>query len=214
MCILSFIFQFLSDHKDAFEALKNLFEVVAIIVGGVWTYQIFILKRGKYPRAKLEQNILSWPPTEGKKAIRVILTIHNCGDILLKLTSGFTWVQQVKPLPQEFDEMLKTESDPVKENETEIRWPFLAERSYFKSAKMEIEPGENDEVISDFIVDSKLEKILVYSHIENEAKKIFYETENPNRNSAESAEKTSGGGIGWNISTLFDFSESNSKANN
>jgi hypothetical protein len=197
------IFQFLSDHKDAFEALKNLAEILAIIIGAIWTLYFFSLKRQKYPRAKLEQKAHWWLLTEGKIAVRVTVTIHNKGEVLLKLASGFTWVQQVKPLLKDFKDTLISGGDPVKDNETEIQWPLSGERHYFKCGKMEIEPGENDEVYSDFVIDSQAEKLLIYSHIENETKSVMNWLKILNAGKIDSA----GGGIGWNVSTLVDLSE-------
>jgi hypothetical protein len=210
MCILATIFQFFSNHKDAFEALKDLFEVVAIIVGGIWTYQIFILRRGKYPRAKLEQKVLCWPVAAGKIAVRVTVTIHNTGEVLLKLASGFTWLQQVKPLLPDFEEILKTRRDPVKDDETEVQWPLLGERYYFRCSKMEIEPGESDDVNSDFVIDSPAETLLIYSHIENETKSAVNCLNKSNLEKIERAENTKEcprGGIGWNVSTVVELSE-------
>jgi hypothetical protein len=207
MCFLSFILSFFARHKDAFEALKNVAEIVAIIIGAIWTYYFFVIKREKYPRAKLEQNILWWPVTEGKIAVRVTVTIHNNGEVLLKLTNGYTYLQQVKPLLPETETFIKEGKDLVKVNETEIQWPMLGkQREHFKLGMMEIEPDENDEVNSDFVIDMPVESILVYSHIENEAKHGMSLVEKLASNGVGTGENNkTGGGIGWNISTLVEL---------
>jgi hypothetical protein len=208
MCVLASILNFLATNKDAFETLKNVSEIIALIVGGFWTYQIFILKRGKHPRAKLEQQIMCWPLVNGKRAIRVIITIQNSGEILLKLSEGFTWIQQIEPLQAEFEGAIKCGNNFLKEGETEIQWPLIGECNYSKKGKMEIEPGEDDQIICDFVIDSSIKRVLIYSHIENETKKVMTWLEKiKTDNVAEDEKKITGDGIGWNVSTLFDFSE-------
>jgi hypothetical protein len=210
MCVLSFIANTLSANKDAIEALKNLCEVVAIGIGGIWTYYFFVLKRQRFPRATLEQKILHWPVCDGKIALRVTVTIRNCGEVLLKLDNGFTWVQCVKPLSKDFEDEIKSGADLVREKETEIQWPLIGERNYFLSQKMEVEPGESDEVISDIVIDSYAEKLLIYSHIQNESKKGMTWLDKINSNGVgEVADDTraSGGGMGWNVSTLVILSD-------
>ena len=157
---------------------------------------------------KLEQQVLWWLLPHGKRAIRVIVTINNCSEVLLKLSEGFTWIQQIEPLLPQFDETLKIGTDPVKKNETEIEWPLIAERDFFKQGKMEIEPAENDQIICDFIIESAVKKILIYSHIENESKTTMSWLDKLNTDDvSKDEEKTVGAGIGWNVSTIFDFSE-------
>ena len=96
------------------------------------------------------------------------MTIINDGEVLLTLSSGFTWVQQMKPWPAELLDTIKSNQAPVESGETEYRWPLIDERKF--TTEREIEPKESDEIQMDFVLDKYHEQILVYSFIENAAK--------------------------------------------
>jgi flagellar biogenesis protein FliO len=47
----------LSDIKDIADVIQALFTSLAFIIGGAWTYLLFVRKRQRFPRAKIEHQI-------------------------------------------------------------------------------------------------------------------------------------------------------------
>jgi hypothetical protein len=180
-----------ADNKDAYEAIKDLAEMFAIIVGGFWTYLLFVKKREKYPRAKLGQIIVSWPLANSKIMLRTTVHVENTSEVLLQLSSGYTWIQQLKPLTPDFLKRIGDGTDIVKKDDTETRWHLLGERNYFKRSIMEIEPGEADELNAEFVIDSSVEQVLIYTYLENA-------TKCPRSSLRKKRE------IGWSVSTIYD----------
>lgn len=105
----------LTELEDAMEALSAFFTVVTIIVGGTWTYLLFVRGRQKYPRATLEHGVMHKHTKEHKVLLRVTLTVSNQSDVLLSLVSGFTRVQRMLTWPSEFLDVIEEGKDPVEQ---------------------------------------------------------------------------------------------------
>ncbi len=162
--------------RSRFAEMKELIEVVAsgltllaIVVGGTWSYLLFIRTRQKYPSANINQEITYRRITPDRIWIRVTVTLQNTGKVLLSLVSGLTWVQQVLPLDTEIREKIDKLEDPVLKHESQIRWPLAepAKELLWKKGEHEIEPSETDQVYFDFIVDSEIRTIVVYTYFSN-----------------------------------------------
>lgn len=75
--------------------------------------------------------------------------------------------------------------DPVARGSSEILWDTLGDRHCdFSGDGCEVEPGETEEFIFDFVIPSEVIKVQVYTHVEN----ITKSTKN----------------IGWNTTTIHD----------
>jgi len=185
--------------KDAFSSIEAVFKVVAIGVAALWTYRLFVRKRETFPKAKLKHTVSFWDGPESSRIIRVTLLVENNSDVLLQTPSGRTWVQQMKPWPEQELTNFTTEQEVemkaggtedgadlnILSKGTEIKWPLIAERNF--RGEREIEPKESDEVIMDFVIDNSYEQVLVYSFVENFAK--------PGRH------------LSWSLSTVVNFQE-------
>jgi hypothetical protein len=109
--------------------------------------------------------------------------IKNEGTVILRIPSGSFRVQQVLPLTDDVRAKLDQGEDPVPPGESEVNWDALGPDRK-RNLSMHLEPGETDEVLADFFVDSELRLIEVYTFFDNEKAK-------PN---------------GWGLTTLHDFS--------
>jgi hypothetical protein len=165
--ILSESWRSLSSEKDAFgsieslaAALESCATILGILVAGVWTYRLFVKNREEFPKASLTQVVSFWNSDDGNRLIRVSMTIKNEGNVLVKIPSGFTWIQQMKPWP---DELLKAK--PVTQ---EIAWPLIESRDL--DSGWEIEPKETEIISMDFVINQAFAQILVYSFIKNPKK--------------------------------------------
>lgn len=158
----------LSASKEVAEGLKNLVEAGGIIVGGFWTWMLFIKKREKFPRAELTHAITHRVLPGEKKYLRLDVKIANKGEVLLSLESGKVWVQQILPLQDEFLEALQAGKDLAKPGATEYEWPIVAERETDWTQKpIDIEPGEVHPISYDLIVDADARTVEIYTYFKN-----------------------------------------------
>lgn len=74
---------------------QGITTITAVVVGCFWSYKVFIQKRQRYPRAKVEHHIICRSnSSESKRAILSLdVLISNSGDVLLSLQSGETFVK-------------------------------------------------------------------------------------------------------------------------
>ena len=180
----------LTSVQTAVEIAEAIATILAIAVGGFWSYMLFVKTRQKYPRASLEHRITHRPLDSERQLLVVNVFLHNTGEVLLSLVSNETRVQQVLPQPPD---LLGSDTNPVQEGSTEVEWPLLDSRERnWTAGEFEIEPGEVDQVTYDFIVGSDVETIRVYSYFRN-ALKVKKQ-------------------IGWGLTTLYDLQEKETRA--
>jgi hypothetical protein len=174
----------LTSVQTAVEVAEGIATILAIVVGGIWSYMLFVRTRQKYPRASVTHRITHRPLDSERQLVVVDVILHNTGEVLLSLESSETRVQEVLPLPSGL--LGSDNATPVRDGSTEVEWPLLesSERTW-KQGEFEIEPGEVDQVTYDFIVGSDVETIRVYSYFRNTTK-----------------EKKQ---IGWGLTTLYDL---------
>ena len=180
-------------EKDTWDKLDSIsgcvssvFEVFAIIAGGIWTYTLFIRRRQKQPRARIEHRITDRPIADGKILLHVVVTISNMGDVLLSLRSTETWIQKMLPLSVKLQNRIERGDNPVDKGRTEIQWHLLEVREEkWKRGECQVEPGESDESRYDFVVDEGIQTIRVYSYFQNV-------TQHKRK-------------IGWQLATIYDL---------
>ena len=56
--------------KLFFDIISSIVTIAALIIGGIWTYKIFIQERKHYPHVKIEQKVSH-------------INLSNNGDILI-----------------------------------------------------------------------------------------------------------------------------------
>lgn len=178
----------LSTVKDTADAAKSIAEIVGLGVGGFWTWLLFVKNRQDYPRAKVSHTISRFTLANGSRLLRVQCTVTNIGPVLLRLDSTFTWVQQILPLPKDFETAFGAGKDPLATlgpSDSEYGWPVVTERKCdWKASPREVEPGEDENMQFDFVVDDKAQLVEIYSYFRNERKKRE---------------------IGWSGTTIYDL---------
>lgn len=160
-----------SNVKDWVEIFGGAITALAIIVGGWWSYNKFIKHRLNYPRGQITHTITHTRLINEKIFLHVTVNINNTGDVLLSLESAETWIQQVLPLTKIIKEKIIRGIDPVPNNKLEIEWPLLGSRNKMPESGLEIEPGENDWISYDFVIDKKMKVVRVYSFLQNKRKR-------------------------------------------
>jgi hypothetical protein len=147
----------ITDVKDIAQTVQAFATAVAILIGGFWTYNLFIQKREKHPKAKTEHQTFYKQLIEGKALLCLDVTVSNVGGVLLSLIPKGIHIRQILPLP----------SDWFVNDDQNTKWKLIGFEEGNSNERIEIEPGESIRLHYEFIVDSEVHTVLVYSHFSN-----------------------------------------------
>ncbi|MEM8719728.1 MAG: hypothetical protein AAGE84_10525 [Cyanobacteria bacterium P01_G01_bin.39] len=184
-------FRFLRDNKDIITVFKDIITSFALLFGGIWSYTLFVRKRQVRPRAKIIHKVIHKSITKEKSLLHIAISVTNIGDVLIRLREGEIWIQQVKPvvIPFLLQGIKQGDYSAIKsKNSTEIDWSLIDEQE-FSVKDIQIEPGEYEEIYCDFIINSNVKVVKVYSWLKN--KKILIQWRFQE--------------IGWRLSTLYEL---------
>jgi hypothetical protein len=163
------VWVFLHGHKDALDAVQAAVTTLAVIIGGGWALLHFSLKREQYPKAKLKHRFTLSPYDDVSRVLRIELKLENVGDTLVEVRAATNRLQQVYPRAQVAKGAFV--AAPSK-NSPEIPWPMLGEREYaYAKGDWEAEPKESDAMLFDYVIPTSVELVVVYSYVENAAKR-------------------------------------------
>jgi hypothetical protein len=172
-------------NKDQSEIVKNYTTCAAILIGGIWGYITFIRNRQKYPRANIKHMIKHRHIDDRRVLLRITIAVENKGDVIISLDKGEVWIQQMVPWPSDSAlDAIDSSKETDKNRKAEAEWPVLADRNLSGVKGHEIEPGEFDEFHYDFVIDSNIKTVIVYSYVKNQTKL--------------------GREIGWNKTSVYD----------
>lgn len=162
---------------------QDLATIAAILAAGYW----FFLRRQRLPRANLTHALVHKRLPDDNLLLHAAVTISNPGDVLLSLVRAEAWVQQVLPVPEKILDALDRGEKPVPPGETEIEWPRVGDthEPTWDKGSFEIEPGETDQVLFDFVIPADVETVNLYTYFWNARKK------DPE--------------IGWRLTTVYDL---------
>lgn len=183
--------------KDKIETIQAIVTTAAIIIGGIWTYNLFVKERKQFPHANIEQKISHVALSQRTNLLRVGIEIANTGTSRLLLGKSIIRVQQIlptTPCPKQGPCASQQVDAALKETERQadrFGWPLIAERDKRFEQPLDIEPGEKDLVEFEFAVPSGVKVIRVYSYFRNDQKS---KGENE---------------VGWFMSSYYDFRTSN-----
>ncbi|TFW62686.1 hypothetical protein CT676_00740 [Bradyrhizobium sp. MOS001] len=83
--------------KEKVDIIQGLVTIAAIIIGGIWTYNVFIKERREYPHANIEQKITHLALSDQQNLLRVGLELTNTGSSLMLVDMSIVRVQQILP---------------------------------------------------------------------------------------------------------------------
>lgn len=181
------------NFKDFFETIASIATISAIIVGGYWTYTLFVQERKSYPHAKIEQKVSHIPLSDKINLMYVNIGLTNAGNTILLVKKSIIRVQQILPIvPSKENGYLAATQvndalEEVKRKEDRFSWPSICERDKIFKPPLDIEPGEKDVINFEFAVSSKVKVVRVYSYFKNEKK------------------SKDGAGLGWVAVTYYNF---------
>lgn len=199
---------FWQSAKQVMDVVAPAASTLAILVGGWWTYNLFIKNRQSRPKAKISHLIYSERLNDQKMLLRIELKISNIGNVLLQIQSCKTWIQRVTPLYEDQLKLIQDGNSLVDEGKHEVDWVLIdgveiiykenkaaVKKSDLKTVVEnfvpQIEPGEEDFIYFDFIIDAKVQTILIYSYLRN-----------PSIRRRD---------FGWSLCTIYNISKQTSK---
>jgi hypothetical protein len=159
-----------SDLQARIEILKSLTEAIAIVIAGLWTYELYIKNRYDHPYRN------------GMIYLSVFVTVTNEGKTKLDLGGGRISVRQILPVPEQIKKMLHETIN--RSGEEEIRlgtsqglfidsgqrfgWITLGLRqwSQLRGKMKELEPGQTREIQFDFLIEDEVKVVEAISYIE------------------------------------------------
>lgn len=168
--------------KDKVETIESILKVLVIPVGAWWAWIGFIRNRVRFPKANLQHEVQIWR-ADNKTFVHLALRITNTGNVLMRITNGCAWVEQLTPLPEAVSARIASGEDVVRENRIDAEWALVQKRDLPPNHCREIEPGETDQIDFDFMIEPDVQRILVYSHLANPRKET----------------------AGWNLNTIHEI---------
>ena len=189
------------------DVLKSFVEAMAIIVAGLWTYELYIRNRYDHPYPKIKHRIEHYELGNDIVYLSMFVTLINEGKTKLDLKDGKVYIRQVLPMPERLKDLFKKSVSEGKSIEIRngeipdlfidsgqrIGWDTLGSRNWGPSKEPQslwlglrdqnpiIEPGQTKEFQFDFFIEKKISVIVAISYI-NQAK-------------------------GWGLATLYSVGE-------
>lgn len=167
------------------EVLKSITEGAAIIIAGIWTYEVYIKNRYDYPYPKIQQRVKYYSLGNGYNYLSVFVTVSNEGKTKLDLSSGTILVRKVLPLSSSIEKIISKssvkdiqagknvsvdESDKLFIDKSQrVGWTTLGERTWkdnLRGKMHEFEPGQTREIQFDFLFQDDVEVVEVISYFE------------------------------------------------
>jgi len=149
---------------------KDVATITALLAGAYW----FLRRRERFPRLNLDLDATLASPDQERQMARVRVELENVGEVMAKLVCAEVWLQQLEPRDPEAIASIVDMEETIRDSRSpsaEALWPSIGKRVLvFEKGQREIEPGEQDEICFDFLVEKGVRSVLVYVHIENAAK--------------------------------------------
>jgi hypothetical protein len=157
----------LENAKYAMDIIQSVATVIALIVGGIWTYHLFVQQRQEQPRLKIEHRLSQRKMANGETLLSVDEMLSNPGTTLVALHSSDTRIIQLLPLPPGI-----TKEDLASQRELPDvigkpdKWPVLRNTQRLDVNRV-LEPGEEDQLHAEFVLPPQIQVVCVASHVEN-----------------------------------------------
>ena len=165
------------DIVSIISAIKETITILAIIIGGIWTYHLFILRRHQHQKLEIYHDLTEVPLNKFNKLLSIVVIIKNTGEVAISIGNVILKLSQILPLIKPLRVCLDNDGD-LKEfllktlGSNEKKWPkekiAWPELGFLKSAGNHwIEPGNSQKIAFDFIVNHSVKTIRIESSFEN-----------------------------------------------
>jgi hypothetical protein len=162
------------DWKTWSDILENAAKVIALMVGGFWTYQLYVKQRTRYPRVQIAHSI-KVVPLSGKFALlTVAVSVKNIGTVLVSIDEAFARLYDVttdgvNPAADADEKASKS----IRSNDgLRFKFPPIKElKKEWGKGQFELEPQEQDQVVFDFVIPVSVKAVRIYTYFNNEFKR-------------------------------------------
>jgi hypothetical protein len=154
------------DWPQTFASGKDLAEILAVLVGGVWAYRRFIRQREHQPRANISHRLSTILLDNDHRFVRVAAHVKNIGQTAIRPPTFTIELKQLAPLPPDVISTLYElpSSDP---QVVRSKLPDLGRREVdLGSESTLLDSGEEDDFFADFVLKSDVEVIEVTSQLD------------------------------------------------
>lgn len=180
--------------KVFLEIVQSLVTISAVIVGGVWTYTLFIHQRNQYPHVNLDHKLAHLALSKELNLLRVGLDVSNAGTTRFFMGKTIVRVQQVLPIatceanqPCASDQVREAAST-VARNRDSFSWPLITKRERDFEESSSMEPGEKQRLEFEFVIPAHVRVARVYTYVKNNLLGI------------------PGDEYGWSMTSYYNFS--------
>ena len=180
--------------KELIELLQSVITIAAIVVGGIWTYRLFVEQRALKPHLNIQHAVVARVISPGVAWLHLTVTLANSGDSLVSLHKADVRVQQILPLGPSIQAALNARKTRVGRKNNLVPWPGLCR--YVMTPDVDIEPKETDNVEFDFLIPANVRSVRIYTYLENAL--------------ATSKSRK----MGWKLGTIHDISEATADGKN
>ena len=153
--------------EDNVGILQSAVTVLIVLVGGIWALFKIHLFRTLYPHLTIAHVVTGRRVGNTLSHIEVAATLHNTSQIKVEIQKVLFRLQQVSPSSdQELRDLHKEVFvDGAKED---LQWPVVDEHVHqWKEKTCIVEPGEELQLLCEFIVSSNIKTVLAYTYVEN-----------------------------------------------
>lgn len=153
-------------------ALQSVATVIALALGGVWTFRLFVRNRLDKPCAIITHNATVKDLSNRGLLIHASVQIQNQSAVMITITSGEVQLIPILPLSDGVTGLLDQYMNPKRSPGMEqIAWPKrLTIPLEWSKDPREIEPHESDTFHFDFVIDEPLSTFKIYSFFVNVSK--------------------------------------------
>jgi hypothetical protein len=157
--------------------LESYATIAALLAAGLWTWQLFVRQRKRYPRLATKLEVEQVFLVDRVVLLRVSVRVTNTGTVMVTSPRAELRLFQVVPAPREVLAKIHEKEDPVVEG-SEIDWQEISRRDWTwevgrwwgKPGDFEVEPGEADLLLADFTVGSETKVVVLYFYLCNPRK--------------------------------------------
>lgn len=153
----------IEEAKAVAEILESVATVVALIVGGYWTYQRFVRQRTEIAQGWIRCRASSLASAIGSRLLDVECELGNSGKVLIPIEKVKLIVRQVEPMTD-----CKALAGRSEGAEYAFPWPEIARREWrWPAGAAEIEPGESQTLSWSFQLMPDLEVVELLGYFED-----------------------------------------------
>lgn len=150
-----------------FAATKDLLEGAAVVIGGIWSYLLFVRQRLGKVRANLTHEIDCIDVNADYLLLHVITRIKNVGSVVIKPPKADVSVDGMVPLPEDIDAGLDLARTKNRAPKLPLEYPSLGTKTMdLAEAEIFLEPGEEDVFPADFVLSRTVKVVRVVTEVE------------------------------------------------